>query len=124
MTYEAAPDVPQDISLTGYYVFRNDVQLTDEPLKETTYTDRPQTDSSAEGGQEFTYTVVPVYNYGPAPASNSVTVSVSTGIDSIKGDGSTATYYNINGVRVSGRNLTPGIYVRVKDGKASKIAVR
>ena len=124
VTYEAAPDVPQDISLTGYHVFRNDVQLTDEPLKETTYTDRPQTDSSAEGGQEFTYTVVPVYNYGPAPASNSVTVSVSTDINSIKGDGTTATYYNINGVRVSGRNLTPGIYVRVKDGKASKIAVR
>lgn len=34
------------------------------------------------------------------------------------------TYYNLNGVRVNHENLTPGIYVKVVGGKASKVVVR
>jgi len=127
VTYESAPEVPVDIALTGYHVFRDGVQLTEEPVKETSYTDTPLAGGSMEGGQEFTYTVVPMYNCGPAPKSNEVVVSVqSTAIDAVTSAGSKspAAYYNLNGVRVSAGNLVPGVYVRVADGRADKVVVR
>lgn len=126
VTFESAPDVPEDIALVGYHVFRDDVQLTGEPVTETTYSDTPLAGSNATDGQEFTYTVVPVYNYGPAPVSNAVTVSVSTGISNIDSDESAAksTYYNINGMRVNESDLTPGIYVKVTNGQSKKIVVK
>lgn len=126
VTFESAPDVPEDIALVGYHVFRDGVQLTGEPVTETTYSDIPLAGSNATDGQEFTYTVVPVYNYGPAPVSNAVTVSVSTGISNIDSDESAAksTYYNINGMRVNESDLTPGIYVKVTNGQSKKIVVK
>lgn len=126
VTFESAPDVPEDIALVGYHVFRDGVQLTGEPVIETTYSDTPLAGSNATDGQKFTYTVVPVYNYGPAPVSNAVTVSVSTGISNIDSDESAAksTYYNINGMRVNESDLTPGIYVKVTNGQSKKIVVK
>ncbi len=35
-----------------------------------------------------------------------------------------ATYYNLNGIQVSGDNLTPGVYVKVVGSKATKIIVK
>lgn len=127
VTYEGAPDMPEDIALTGYYVFRDGVRITETLVTETSYKDAPMTGSDAEGAQEFTYTVIPVYNYGPAPKSNEVVVSVvSTGIDGVvSGEGtSNVVYYNLNGVRVDAGNLVPGVYVRVSEGRADKVVVK
>lgn len=39
------------------------------------------------------------------------------------GAGAPATFYNLSGVRLSGRPSVPGVYVKVTDGKAEKIVV-
>ena len=126
VTFESAPDVPEDIALVGYHVFRNGKQLTDEPVTATTYTDNPLEGGVASDGMEFAYTVVPVYNYGPAPVSNEVVVAISTGISNIGSDGKNAgtVYYNINGMQIKESNLTPGIYVKVTKGQSKKIVVK
>ena len=126
VTFESAPDVPEDIALVGYHVFRNGKQLTDEPVTATTYTDNPLEGGVASDGMEFAYTVVPVYNYGPAPVSNEVVVAISTGISNIGSDGknSGTVYYNINGMQIKESNLTPGIYVKVTKGQSKKIVVK
>lgn len=53
------------------------------------------------------------------------TVSDTTAIEDITADGADANarYYNLNGVEV--KNLTPGtVYIKVADGKASKVLVK
>lgn len=127
VTYESAPDVPADIALTGYHIFRDGVQITKEPVKETAYTDSPVEAGAADGEYTYTYVVVPVYNYGPAPKSNEVTVDVvSTAIADVNaaGNPSPAVYYNLQGVRVASGNLVPGVYVRVADGRSAKVIVK
>lgn len=127
VTYESAPEVPADMALTGYHVFRDGECITGKPVTETSYTDVPLAGSSVEGAQEFAYTVVPVYNYGPAPKSNEVVVSVlSTGIDEITSGGTddAKAYYSLDGVRVAAGKLVPGVYVRVSGGRAEKVVVR
>lgn len=127
VTYESAPDVPADIVLTGYHVFRNGVQLTEEPVAVTSYTDAPLAADAAEGEYEFAYTVVPVYNYGPAPKSNEVKVSLlSTAIGGVTAGSvdAVAAYYNIQGVRMPAGKLPNGVYIRVAGGKAEKVVVR
>lgn len=39
-------------------------------------------------------------------------------------DAATPVYYNINGVQVPADNLTPGVYVKVAGGKATKVIVK
>lgn len=127
VTYEGAPDVPGDIALTGYHIFRDGVQITGEPVTETTYTDNPVEAGAADGEYTYTYVIVPVYNYGPAPKSNEVTVAVvSTAIDEVNAGVKTsaAVYYNLQGVRVPAGKLVPGVYVRVADGRSDKVVVR
>lgn len=49
----------------------------------------------------------------------------STGIIDIESDDNTpAEYYNLNGVRVNGDNMTPGIYICRKGAKVSKVLVK
>lgn len=49
----------------------------------------------------------------------------STGITDIESDDNTpAEYYNLNGVRVNGNNMTPGIYICRKGAKVSKVLVK
>ncbi|MFA4046040.1 hypothetical protein HPS54_03325 [Prevotella sp. PCHR] len=127
VTYESAPDVPTDIALTGYYIFRDGERINEVPVTETTYTDSPVEAGAADGEYTYSYVVVPVYNYGTAPKSNEVTVSVvSTAIDEITegGAGSVAVYYNLQGVRVPAGRLVPGVYVRVTDGHSDKVVVK
>lgn len=127
VTFEGASDVPEDIALTGYHIFRDGVQITSEPVTETTYTDDPVEAGAADGEYTYTYVVVPVYNYGPAPKSNEVTVDVvSTAIADVNaaGNPSPAVYYNLQGVRVASGNLVPGVYVRVADGRSAKVIVK
>lgn len=126
VTYEAAPDMPEDIALTGYHIFRNGVQLTGSPVTETSYTDSPLEADAADGEYTYLYTVVPVYNYGPAPKSNeAVATLVSTAIGGVAAHGNaTAVYYNLKGLRMPDGKLPAGVYVRMADGKAEKVAVR
>lgn len=48
-----------------------------------------------------------------------------TGIEDITVDeNAPVEYYNINGMRVNGDNLTPGLYIRRQGGKATKVYVK
>lgn len=48
-----------------------------------------------------------------------------TGIEMVEvEENATAVYYNLNGVRVDGNNLTPGVYVVRRGAKAEKILVK
>lgn len=42
-------------------------------------------------------------------------------VDAANGD---AVYYNLNGVRIAADNLVPGVYVKVVNGKATKVVVK
>lgn len=50
----------------------------------------------------------------------------STGIDDICAEieNTPAKYYNINGIQVDPANLAPGVYIKVADGKTSKLIVK
>lgn len=49
----------------------------------------------------------------------------STGIDGIEAaNDADAIYYTIDGIRTDAANLTPGLYIRVAGGKATKVIVR
>ncbi len=62
----------------------------------------------------------------PAPAAS--VLKNTTGISDISLDDAAADtdaiYYNLQGVQVSAESLTPGIYVRVSGGNATKVAVK
>ena len=48
-----------------------------------------------------------------------------SGIESVAADAdATPVYYNLQGVRMDSKNLTPGVYIRVKANKAEKINIR
>jgi hypothetical protein len=50
----------------------------------------------------------------------------TTGVSSVAVDNSNAPveYYNLNGVRVNGENLTSGLYIRRQGAKATKVLVK
>ncbi|MGN0219204.1 MAG: hypothetical protein ACI4AX_02850 [Muribaculaceae bacterium] len=60
-----------------------------------------------------------------APAEMAVT-KVPDGISDIAVDAANgdAVYYNLNGVRIAADNLVPGVYVKVVNGKATKVVVK
>lgn len=140
VTYEVT-DVPADLSIAGYNVYRDGVKLNAEPVEETTYTD-----ADAAAG-EHAYVVTVVYTQGESKASNVATVSVGTGIENMAAKASkvsvsrqTITVANAEGQEVSiytadgktvykaaGQALTSirvesGVYV-VKVGKTTMKAV-
>ncbi|MCM1071906.1 MAG: leucine-rich repeat domain-containing protein [Alistipes timonensis] len=49
-----------------------------------------------------------------------------SGIEGIEADGSDlqAEFFNLNGVRVNGEALTPGLYIKRQDGNATKVLVK
>lgn len=48
----------------------------------------------------------------------------STGIDNIKSDtGTHAVYYNMQGVRMNNTDMKPGIYIKVQNGKATRVMI-
>lgn len=50
---------------------------------------------------------------------------VTTEIDSVNADSSEAAeYFNLQGMKVSEKNLTPGIYIRIKGNRTDKIVIR
>ncbi|WP_297070850.1 calycin-like domain-containing protein [uncultured Duncaniella sp.] len=51
--------------------------------------------------------------------------SSTSAIGSIEADGNgVAEYFNLQGIRVNGENMTPGVYVKRQGGKVSKVIVR
>lgn len=128
VTYEAASQIPDDLAITGYYIFRDGMQITDEPVNETTYTDEPLGADAADGDYHFEYTVVPVYNHGTVLESNKAGVDLSysgiadIAIDSL--DDATTAVYTLSGIRVAKANLTEGIYILVTPNAARKAYLR
>lgn len=59
------------------------------------------------------------------PAKKAYTLSKQSGVDNIAVDNMAgeAVYYNLNGVRVNGE-LTPGLYIKSVNGKATKVVVK
>lgn len=122
VTYEGLPDIPADLEVTGYHVMRGDVQLTDEPVGATTYID---TLPPASGESEFTYTVIPVYNYGIARGEQ-VDVKVTQGVETVEIADLDAddAVFSLQGVRVNRSDIVPGVYIRVRGGQAAKVVIK
>ena len=65
--------------------------------------------------------VTVIYNH----ADGTLTVTGTEGIATVEtADDSEATWYDLAGCRVAADRLVPGIYIRVKAGKAEKVAVK
>lgn len=128
VTYEAAPEIPSDLAVKGYLIFRDSANLTEAPVSETTYTDDPLTDGTPDGNYTFTYNVAPVYNHGVAKISNEALANLQyVGIETIDlhvADTANTRYYNLQGIRVETDNLTPGIYVAVGETEVRKVILR
>lgn len=125
VTYEGMPDIPEDLTLTGYHVFWNGTQVTDNVITETSYTHNIPT-GRATAGNVHKYSVVAVYNHGCAQGSAIEVATSSTGITDITVEniGSDDKVYNLGGLQVDHSKITPGIYIIVRDGKAVKAAIR
>ena len=59
-------------------------------------------------------------------ASHWLTVNKSTGVEDVEvaEEAAPATFYNLQGVQVNAENLPAGVYVKVANGKASKVVVK
>lgn len=87
------------------------------------------------GDDEHVYNDKLYFTIAPVQASQSYYLeraivgynnNVTTGIGSVAADSLNGldAIYNLNGVKVSADNLKPGVYVRVVDGKATKVVVK
>lgn len=56
--------------------------------------------------------------------SLTLTCAASVGIESVEADTIPAVYYNLQGLKVDSENLTPGNYIKVQSGKATKVFVK
>ncbi len=125
ISFEAAPALPADLAVEGYNLYRNGVLVNDTPIASTSTTDMPLDSDTADGTYEVSYQVSVVYNHGESAACEPVVVPVLvTGLADIDAAQGTATYYNMQGMRVPASALTPGIYVRQANGKAQKVLVK
>jgi len=125
ITYEATPVVPADLALIGYHVFRDGIQLTGKPISETTYVDNLAASQSNEI-TTHSYSVVAVYNYGTAKGSEISVNAGTSGIETITIDtiGTDDRLYNLGGIEVDPAAATTGMYILIKNGKASKVAIK
>ena len=126
VTYEPAPEIPLDLAVTGYHVFRNGKQITDEIVTGTSYSDTPLATSDEPGSYTFRYSVVPVYNHGAARVSNEVEVLLThSGIKAVSIDDlKKAKVYNLQGIPVSTRDIVPGVYIVVDADGSRRILVK
>ena len=128
VTFEAAPSLPEDLAVSGYHIFRDGKQITDEPAKATEFTDSPLAENAEEGKYTFKYAVAAIYNHGAARVGNEATATVEkSGVDTITVDeaaASAARFYNLQGVLVPAANRTPGIYITVSDKNIKKVLVK
>lgn len=77
VTYTPAGDIPADLAIIGYNIYRDSVKLNAEPVEEPAYTDA----TAAPG--EHSYVVTVVYDKGESKVSNVVTIGVIDGIGSV-----------------------------------------
>lgn len=126
ITYEAAPTTPADLALNGYYIFRDGMVVTPEPVTGVAFTDHPVADETVAGNYEFNYTIVPVYNYGVADVSNVANVQLEvSGVDNVTVDGNQAPrYFNLQGVAVDGKTMPAGVYIRLQGNTATKVIIK
>lgn len=142
ITYVPAGKLPEEVSLTGYNVYRNGEKVG-EGLGDTYYEDTDVTN-----GETYTYKVTAVYDKGESVYSPEVTV-VRTGINDVTtqnvsitsgagqifingANGQFVSVYNAAGVEifseVADRNETiaamPGVYAVRVAGKTVKVSVR
>jgi len=77
-----------------------------------------------EGTASIIFTITD--NYGVAHSESCVvTVAAGSGIELVEAcDKAPVEYYNLNGLRVDAEALIPGIYVKRRDGKVTKILVK
>lgn len=76
-TFTSVNSGAQDIKLSGYNVYRDNVKLNDMPLSTTSFTDMP------DAGRHV-YTITAVYDKGESAYSNSAVVKVvTTGINAV-----------------------------------------
>lgn len=104
----------------GYNVYQNGEKVNGwETVKENTFTL-----NGLSRDEVHKVAVTAVYANGEsAPVFADVTIM--TGVEAVAFDGAAeGVLYNINGTRVAGGKLVPGIYVTVKNGKAYKIMVK
>ena len=82
-------------------------------------------DADFEGGELNIYKVVATESNGTEhkPAATKAKVTNPTGIDDVIAPDGEARYYNLQGIPVEG-NITPGIYIEVRNGKARKVQVK
>lgn len=122
VTYEGMPDIPTDIEVLGYHVMRGDTLLTDvEPTKETNHVDN----IGMHDGVEHTYTVIPVYNYGVG-RGQTVKVNIESSVKTIETDAldGNAVIYNLQGIKVDRKAVTPGVYIVVKGNTSAKVMLK
>lgn len=126
VTYEAAPEMPLDLAVTGYHVFRNGKQITEATVAETSYSDTPAATYNETGSHTFRYSVVAVYNHGAARVSNEVEVALtSSGIEVVGIEElHKAKVYNLQGIRVANRDIVPGVYIVVDASGSRKALVK
>lgn len=117
ITYIAKGE-PRPLTLKGYNVYRNGVQLNSEPVTATSF-------STVRELECDKYFVTAVYDRGESTASNIVQLG-EAGIDAIVSDAATAPaeYYDLRGMRVSPSALTPGLYIVRRGSSAVKTLVR
>lgn len=106
ITFQAAGDLPQDIELKGYNIYRNGQKVNEAPVSGTTASDSP-----AESGT-YTYSVSAVYNYGESQACLPLTVnySAATAINQVTEGATDQPLFNLQGQRVV--RAGKGIYIK------------
>lgn len=97
----------QDIVLRGYYVYRDGVRITAEPITTTAFTEQ------ATAGTH-TYNVTAVYDKGESAFSAPASADVTTGVTKVTSEAASGHVYDLQGRRVE-HPVAPGIYI--KNGK-------
>ena len=122
ITYEGIPDLPADLAIEGYHIMRDDVLLTESPVKTTEFKDVLPV---KEGLSSYTYTVIPVFNHGAGRGSQ-VSVENVDGVETIEIDNlaSDAAIFDLKGVAVNRSSLAPGVYIILRNGRAAKSLLR
>ena len=114
-----AKGTPMEYQLIGYNVYRNGTLLNDSPLAECSFKTTRELDRDS-------YFVTAVYDRGESVASNVVYLGKS-GITDIMTEDATSEepveYYNLRGIRMSGSELRPGIYLRRQGLSVSKVMI-
>lgn len=68
--------------------------------------------------------MIPTLSNGSKGLDSNTLVIRTTGVDGVIADDTDAEWFTVQGVRVPAGRLEPGVYVRVKGGKAVKVIVK